>query len=298
MNRDITGASDILETVSVLKSAKNLFFAVSLVCLALLAAIFVLSRLGMVNYPWQETYDNDVSCKASSCEKDVELPALAAVVAAEGQEQTQSEEAAQDTEALKDTDDESEDAAVDDEVKEDSQVLVDQDIIVQQAEDAVATVDNDPEEQEQQAAAEPGVGDSWQLSWRAASGLIKLCNTVLVFSLTLYSLTLLICVKITLVGRLGAAYYITSGMFFSMFAAVLFMPWQAAFPGVGLSGAMYLPYELACATMNYEKLSGTCAAMFYLRYAGLWAIVLLALIMAQGRSMLWAAKITNDTPNI
>jgi hypothetical protein len=82
-----------------------------------------------------------------------------------------------------------------------------------------------------------------------------------------------------------------------LFAAVVFMPWQAAFPNVGLTGAMFTPYELACAEIGYQHLSRFCKLVFYVRYAGLWGLVVFALIMAQTRSICWAARAAADKPD-
>ncbi|MFI4910552.1 MAG: hypothetical protein ACIAQZ_02665 [Sedimentisphaeraceae bacterium JB056] len=306
MKTDITGMSDMLETVSVLRSAKNLFFTVSLMALLVLGAIFVLSRMDRVNYPWEDSIDKNVACSdeaVEELEQQSQMPALAAVVG---------EQAAEKTEDIEQT-------PATDAVEELVEVSTQPEVIEQQAAEAVASTIEEALSVSEAAVEETDVQDAekditeqqgdiyemekeaeavkWQMSWRTASSLIRLCNAALVFSLTLYCFSLLICLKLTLVGRLGAAYYITSGMFLSMFAAVIFMPWQAAFPGVGLAGAMYMPYELACATINYEKLTKIGAAMFYARYAGLWLVVLLALIMAQGRSMCWAARTTANMPD-
>lgn len=289
MSRDITGMSDTLETVSVLRSAKNLFFAVSLICLLGLGTIFVFSRIGMINCPWDASIDNDTaSCSAIDMpDKDIEVPALSAVVGNESQvaEPEVSDDVAEKVEA----DIQAEPEVIQGQVAEAVASTIDAEPVVEPQ--AEVTQEQPVTEQGEMSDAELKITPAkWKLSWRAASSLIRLCNTVLVFSLTLYCFTLLICVKLTLVGRLGAAYYITSAMFLSMFAAVFFMPWQAAFPGVGLAGAMYLPYELACATINFSELSKLGVLMFYVRYGGLWLVVLLSLIMAQGRSMCWAAK--------
>ncbi len=267
MRNDINGMSDILETVSVLRTAKNLFFFLSMAALVVLGTIFVFSRTGMIEYPWVSAdvcgdKSQPAAVEPAEPQADVVVPALAATIS-----ETPAEEAKPEV-----------------------------------IEDKPAEVAIDTNQDQQQEIAEPVTEQSpdtekaevktakWKLSWKDASSLIRLCNAVIVLLLTMYCFTLLICLKITLVARLGGAYYITSAMFLSLFAAVLFMPWQAAFPGVGLAGAMYVPYEFACATMNYENLSKFDAVMFYARYAGLSVIVIFSLIMAQGRSMCWAAK--------
>ncbi len=284
MRNDINGMSDVLETVSVLRTAKNLFFFLSILSLLVLGTIFVFSRIGMIEYPWAAKgvcVDKVQSTPAEPVEPvdeaEVVVPALAATVAATPAESP--------------------------EVKPDDapQSIADQ---AQEAAAAVvAQTDQKQEIAEPLTEQTPDIENArmktagWKLGWKDASSLIKLCNAVVALSLTMYCFTLLIGLKITLIARLGGAYYVTSAMFLSMFAAVIFMPWQAAFPGVGLAGAMYMPYEFACATMNYDNLNKCGVGMFYGRFIGLWTIVTLSLVMAQGRSMCWVTRCneTNST---
>jgi len=289
MRNDINSLNDALEAVSVLRTAKNLFFFLSMLSLLVLGTIFVFSRIGMIEYPWAAIGCTDkVPAAAEPAESEVAVPALAATVnapempvpAAEPQQTPQAPAAAADAQQAAPVT-----AAATEQVKEPAQ------------EPAAATDTAPVEEQiaeqpsfDEQVQLEPA---SWKLNWKDASSLIRLCNAVAVLSLALYCFTLLIGMKLTIVARLSGVYSITSAMFLSMFAAVLFMPWQAAFPGVGLAGAMYIPYEFACATMNFDNLSKVEATLFYARYLGLWMIVIISLVMAQGRSMRWVSKCLN-----
>lgn len=268
MRNDITGLNDILETISVLRSAKNFLFMVSLLAMIVLGCIFVFSRVGIIEYPWNEppaVSSNDESCGAQQPSDGSEIPSLAAVV------EQQTQEIAQ--EALP--------QAADTAQADDAENLP--------AQDAPQAQQSGEQDMSEQAPIEINA-KKWKLEWKAAAVLIRLCNTVLVFSLTLYCFTLLVGVKITLVGRMSGVCYAVSGMFLSMAAAVFFMPWQAAFPGVGIAGAMYMPYELACAAAGFANFSSFDVMMFYARYAGLWLLVMVLLLMAQGRSMCWIAK--------
>ena len=271
MRNDIRGMSDMLETAMVLRSAKNLFFTATFLSLLVLGAIFAFSRFGIISFPWDYSPEN-VACskQRASSKSDCPLPSLAATLDTEQ------------TAAAEDIRLQAEQAVATIELTE---PVVDADILAEEPSEAIA--EDDFIETVQPAR--------WQLSWFVASALIRLANAVVVISLTLYSLTLLICLKVTLVGRLGAAYSITSAMLYALFAAVVFMPWQAAFPMFGLTGAIFTPYELACATIGYEHLSRFCKLVFYIRYAGLWILVVVAVVVAQFRSIYWASKIGANT---
>jgi len=98
---------------------------------------------------------------------------------------------------------------------------------------------------------------------------------------------LLICLKISLTGRLGGMNHITRAFFVSLFLLVVLVPWQRVMPGV-LIGSVWLPGELLCG--GWAKADGSvfCNVMFYLRFCGLCFVALWFLLWAQIRSSKWA----------
>ncbi len=64
----------------------------------------------------------------------------------------------------------------------------------------------------------------------------------------LLALMLLLSVKMSLVGRLGSAGYLTSAMLWSLVLAVLLAPWNLAFPGFPVPGMLFGRGELVAMT--------------------------------------------------
>ncbi len=113
---------------------------------------------------------------------------------------------------------------------------------------------------------------------------LKACNFILVLAAAMYCLTLLMSLKISLAGRLGGISHISRAFFISLFALVILLPWQVLLPGVA-AGAIFLPCELLC--QWHTKASTFWLTMCYLRFAGLWVVVLVLFIAAQMRSRKW-----------
>jgi hypothetical protein len=116
---------------------------------------------------------------------------------------------------------------------------------------------------------------------------VKICNFILVLAATMYCLTLLMSLKISLTGRLGGINHISRAFFISLFALVILLPWQVLLPGV-VVGAIYTPQELLCQWSAKAQLSVFWLSMCYLRFAGLWLVVMTMLIWSQIRSAKWA----------
>jgi hypothetical protein len=120
------------------------------------------------------------------------------------------------------------------------------------------------------------------LSW-----LIRFLNFFLVLTASLYCLTMLFILKVSLQGRMGGINHITRAFFLSILMLVLLLPWQKLFNGV-IAGVMYTPSELidACENVKTSEIFGKI--MFYLRFCILWIVVVLLLILSQVRSARWA----------
>ena len=118
---------------------------------------------------------------------------------------------------------------------------------------------------------------------------IRFCNFVLILAAALYCLTMLFSIKISLIGRLGGINHICRAFFLSLVMLVLLLPWQNFFDCI-VVGAIYTPDELVrwCTAES----TGIFDAIFhYLRFTGLWALVVLLLVFSQLRSSRWTKAI-------
>lgn len=120
--------------------------------------------------------------------------------------------------------------------------------------------------------------------------LIAVCNCVLFVAVILFSLNLLMSLKISIVGRLGGINHIARAFLLSLFLLVLIVPWQICLPDT-VVGAIYTADELLC--MDPVKCDGPLAdCLFYFgRFTGLWAVVTILLVAAQIRSMRWSKAV-------
>jgi hypothetical protein len=125
------------------------------------------------------------------------------------------------------------------------------------------------------------------LKSRQAVTLIWVCNFILVIAATLYCLTLLMSIKISLVGRLGGINHICRAFILSLFGLVLLLPWQEFFGDV-VAGAIYTPQELLCAVAPTAEDSVVSQIFYYLRFVMLWVITFMLFFFAQVRSARWS----------
>jgi hypothetical protein len=122
------------------------------------------------------------------------------------------------------------------------------------------------------------------LSW-----VIRFCNFILILAAVLYCLTLLFCLKISLIGRLGGINHICRAFFISLVMVVLLLPWQKYFSHI-VMGAIYTPGELVkwCTAENGSIFD---TVIHYLRFTGYWLLILLLLIFSLIRSSRWTKSI-------
>ena len=118
---------------------------------------------------------------------------------------------------------------------------------------------------------------------------IRVVNAILIMGGVFYCLTILMAMKISLVGRLGGINHICRSFFLSLLMLLLLLPWQRIFVGVGI-GSVYTPCELAkwtsAGTSNIFDI-----VLLYLRFSGFWLLILLLLICSQLRSGRWTKTI-------
>jgi hypothetical protein len=252
---DIIDTTDSLEVVNAFNSMKNFLFIVILICLILVQAIFWVNNSGLVS---KETCSSKA---AAQPEETVDLPKEEIVPPVLDKEvKDKVEKDAGEVTGKPATDEEKTEATV---VKE-----------------GVAAVEEPVKK-----------GPSIPLPKACClSVVIKICNFILVIAATLYSLTLLMSIKISLCGRLGGISHISKAFFASLFALVILMPWQALLPGI-LVGAIYTPAELFNSSVC-PGLPGVIVDMiYYLRFSAMWLVVVLLLISSWIRSRKWSRTI-------
>ncbi len=118
---------------------------------------------------------------------------------------------------------------------------------------------------------------------------IRVVNAILIIGGVFYCLTILMAMKISLVGRLGGINHICRAFFLSLLMLLLLLPWQRIFGGIVI-GAIYTPCELVKWT-SAEASDIFNIIFFYLRFSGFWLLILLLLICSQLRSGRWTKTI-------
>jgi len=257
---DIINTTDCLEAVSAFKGAKNFLFMVAFICLLLIQAVFWLDFAGLID-------------KSDPCDKCLQACAKAGVCITLQEKADESDTiAAQAAIAVAD-------AEKGVKLPKPDKPLVDQTPSTETTETTATKPD--------QASAEiaPGKFKYLQPSCRQIACLIKCCNFILIITVFLYCVTLFMSIHISLVGRLGGVNHISRAFLQSLFAMAFLFPWQCCLPNV-VYGAMYMPAELLCRQCTAGSMLMTI--LCYLRFTGLWVIVLLLLIFAQFRSIRWA----------
>ena len=153
----------------------------------------------------------------------------------------------------------------------------------QPAEDA-----NQPVEAEVQKPRR-GIRSLLSMTPECLDKVIRFVDAVLILAATLYCLTLLFSLKLSLIGRLGGINHICRAFFLSLVMLVLLLPWQMLFAGI-VVGAIYAPDELT-KWCTAERSGIFCTIIHYLRFTGYWAVVLLLLIFSQVRTSRWTKSI-------
>jgi len=174
-----------------------------------------------------------------------------------------------------------------DDVKSDSPAVGTED--TEEIKEAAEKVTGEPN-QPTKAAAERQPRWLFDIKFKHLRGLIQFVNFVLILTASLYCLTMLFSLKVSLLGRLGGINHIARAFFLSLVFVVLVLPWQRFFAGV-VVGAMYTPDELLsrCAAARDYHIFDTI--LHYLRLTGYWLLVLLLLIFSQLSSGRWAKAI-------
>jgi hypothetical protein len=273
---DMFNANDWYETVAVFKCKRNWFFFFILICLLLLQATFWANNMG-----WVDTDNNDLDNNTSASE------AASATLTATDGIQSAAESAG---DGISDMQNQYERTALEitgqpsNADKYDPLNVVQKELL--------------KDSQESKSLVDKFVCSFREKpSHKLISSVVRVCNFILVIASTLYCLTLLMAIKVSLCGRLGGLAYITKAFFASLFMLVIIMPWQNLFPGIVL-GMIFTPAELfshtgVCAATCQDQSRLIGDILYYLRFCGLWLIVIIALFTAQIRSGKWAKIINN-----
>jgi hypothetical protein len=143
---------------------------------------------------------------------------------------------------------------------------------------------------EQSEPAEAEMEDSlFGITFKHLAMGIRVVNAILILTGLLYCLTILLSLKISLVGRLGGMNHISRAFFLSLVMLILLLPWQRVFCCMVL-GAIYTPCELV-KWSSAETSSIFDIILYYLRFCGYWLLILLLLIFSQLRSGRWTKSI-------
>lgn len=240
-------SGDALGAVGALRAFKNLMFIVAFICLLILGGAFWMNHLGLI----------DKTC--CPCQGQ-NAAAEDVVVRAESAGSAVVSLAAQVAEATSDTDEPEVEAVPEEVPAECAEKRIDVDAII-------AGIKN------------PGC--------KHVICAIRACNFVGFLALVLYSLGLLMIVKISIAGRLGGINHITRGFLLSLLVLVFAIPWQVCFGDV-VAGAMFTPKELICAKIvTCDGPLNECV-FYFGRFVGLWAIVVVLLVIAHIRTIGWS----------
>ena len=251
--QNLLDTTDCLEAVGVFKGWKNFLFVTVICCMLLLQVLFWVVNLELVSAEDETRPPNNTDLPAA--ENEDKKPA-------EGLETVRIQ-------------------------------LADDANQIQEAANHVAPDSNlPPVDTPLSGAAKPvkTKGDRLPtIKFKHLAWLIRLLNFVLILAAVLYCLTMLFCLKVSLLGRLGGINHISRAFFLSLLMLVLIFPWQKFFFFVDfLAGAVYSPPELlrSHAAAATGRIFGKI--FYYWRFTGYWLLALLLLILSQVRSVRWA----------
>jgi len=300
--QNMIDTTDALEAVSACQTMKNFLFTLILIGLALCQIVFWMDHFGLVKKGGCSACKNAGSaCPAAVPAEQCPLNACPISGPQANAQNTgliflaaTTEPVAPEAEPVKPID-----QAIDEIVKTANQPQPEKEILLEkQADQIPAEIPTEhaaPEMPEPQASPEnaeavneiPLNKDLFGVSCQFAAGVVAVCNFIVLTAAILYCLSLLICLKISLTGRLGGMNHIARAFFISLFLLVVLIPWQRVMPGV-LIGSIWTPRELLCGGWAKSDGSAFWSVMFYLRFCGLFLVAVCLLLWTQIRSAKWA----------
>lgn len=292
---NLLDTTDCLEAVGVFKGWKNFLFVIVLLCLLLLQASFLLVDMGCIEID-QQAVGGEPVVMSYVIEVDEES---AEPVTEEPQEITEpmqesAVETAEPVEAVEPEEvTEPEQAVEPEEVNEPEEM----DELEEAVEPNEADEPNQPAEEIskaighnlQRAIAWPPTEFLSGITFEYLSWVIRIANAVLILTASLYCLSMLFSLKVSMLGRLGGINHISRAFFLSLLMLILLLPWQRIF-GAMVPGAIFTPEELL-QWSSAEASDVLDKVIYYLRFSGYWLLVLLLLILSQIRSIRWGKAI-------
>lgn len=288
-SNNLLDTTDCLEAVGVFKGWKNFFFIIVIICLLLVQICFWLVNIGWIAVPPGENM-------TSAEETQIMLMPITAEfeqnMSQDANEATQEATAESEQPVMTGEPAESNEPAVTAQTMTESNEpeMTAEEETVTMAEEAVEEVPDAVMPEPASASAEEETkGFLFGITFEHLVWIIRFVNALLILTATLYCLTILFSLKVSMLGRLGGINHITRAFFLSLLALVLILPWQRVFSPFIL-GAIYTPGEMV------EWFSARTpdlfdSVLYYLRFCGYWLLVLLLMILAQIRSSRWAGAI-------
>jgi len=304
--------TDALEAVSACQSMKNFLFTLALIAMVLCQLIFWMNHFGLIAKDKCSSCEKAAKAAVPTCPVESQCSAAAKpqanafsrlslpVLLAATTDAPQAGAAAAPTGAAEKT--QSIEQAIDQIVeaanqpKPDAQVLLEKETDMMPAEipaekaspQMLEPADPSPVQVLDADEAIPLETRSlFRISCPFAAGVVAVCNFIILFTAILFSLSLLMCLKISLAGRLGGINHITRAFFISLFLLVVVIPWQVVLPKV-LIGSVWLPGELLCGNWAKADTSVFWKVLLYGRFCGLWLVAVWLLLWTQLRSAKWA----------
>ncbi len=264
-SKDLLDTTDSLEAVGVFKGWKNFFFVIMFICLLLQQASFWLVDRGCIAVSGEaqaqteagEILQPEASQAGEPSEPNVVEPNLPEPKPLEANQPDQSVNQGQENTSEAEPNDVSGFSSFDSRI--------------------------------QHAVAWPTGKFLSGVTFEKLACLIRFLNAMLIFTGTLYCLTLFFGLKVSMHGRLGGINHISRAFFLSLILLVLLLPWQMVFTNM-VTGAIFTADELAqwCAK---EAENIFDLVLYYMRFACFGALILLLLIFSQIRSVRWAKAI-------
>ncbi|MBN2314428.1 MAG: hypothetical protein JXM79_10895 [Sedimentisphaerales bacterium] len=267
-SKDLLDTTDCLEAVGVFKGWKNFFFIITVLCLALQQASFWVVDRGCVAVPGQTdtTAEAELTPAEKPAEPNLVEPNLPEPKPLEAIEPNLPMNREQEPNLPMNWEQTDPNAGEPNDVS------------------GFSSFDS----RIQHAVAWPS-GFLSDIGFEQLACLIRFVNALLILSATLYCLTLLFGLKVSMHGRLGGINHISRAFFLSLILLVLLLPWQMVF-GSFVAGAIFSPEELVqwCSKETENVLD---LILYYLRFCGFGVLIFLLLILAQIRSVRWAKAI-------
>ncbi len=272
---DLLDTTDSLEAVGVFKGWKNFFFIIIVLCLALLQASFWLVDQGYIQVSPSAEAAAPLAGESTAPQGDVPEPPTEQNLAPPVPATVETTEPVEQTKP--------------DETTAEPNQATEPNRPANPSLTSGATRSEKTRTALQRAITWPSADFLSGITAEQFAWMIRLVNAVLVLTASLYCLTLMFSLKVSMHGRLGGINHISRAFFLSLLMLVLLLPWQMVFGGV-VTGAIYTSAELT--SWRAEKTGDTLAlTLYYLRFSGYGVLIFLLLLFSQYRSLRWAKAI-------